>query len=117
MSFIVNDFLDASNTDVLFLMPNGLCIDLKVNKSLTLSSVKEACWHKAKLNPLFENLQTASNYVFVGITVDGERVKFYDETKKFCDLRLFQPILKTSEHSGNYVEEIFNSKISKNLNF
>ena len=104
-----------SQVEVSFLMPNGIFILLKVDRDSTLASIKEACWKEAETYPAFELLQLASEYIFVGVTQNGEKEKFYDELRRFCDLRLFQPILKAIEHSGNRTEKIFNAKISMNL--
>ena len=50
----------------------------------------------------------------MSITQDAEREEFYDETRRLCDLRLFQPILKVVEPKGNRDEKILNSEIGKN---
>lgn len=101
--------------EVSFLMPNGIFIILKVDRDSTLQSIKEVCWKEAQLYPAYNLLQEASNYIFVGVTQNGEKEQFYDELRRFCDLRLFQPILKIIEHVGNRNEKIFNAKISTAL--
>ena len=53
----------------------------------------------------------ASAYIFVSITQDAEKEEFYDESRRLCDLRLFQPILKLVEPEGNLDEKIANSEI------
>ena len=55
----------------------------------------------------------ASAYIFVSITQDAEKEEFYDESRRLCDLRLFQPILKLVEPEGNLDEKIANSEISQ----
>ena len=65
-------------------------------------------WREARNFPLFELLQEASSYIFVSITQDAEREEFYDETRRLCDLRLFQPILKVSRR----ILEIKNSHLT-----
>ena len=42
---------------------------------------------------------------------DAEREEFYDETRRLCDLRLFQPILKVVEPAGNKEEKMLNYDI------
>ena len=79
-----------------------------------LDRIKEDLWREARNYPLFKFLQEATSYIFVSITQvrvsseiscigshydafclqDAEREEFYDETRRLCDLRLFQPILK-----------------------
>ncbi|RXM94584.1 Phosphatidylinositol 4,5-bisphosphate 3-kinase catalytic subunit alpha isoform [Acipenser ruthenus] len=51
------------------------------------------------------------SYIFVGVTQEAEREEFYDETRRLCDLRLFQPILKVIEPVGNREEKILNREI------
>ena len=45
------------------------------------------------------------------IPQDAEREEFYDETRRLCDLRLFQPILKVVEPAGNKEEKMLNYDI------
>lgn len=68
-------------------------------------------WHEAKRYPLFQRLGEQMSYIFVSITQDAEREEFYDETRRLCDLRLFQPILKVVEPKGNKEEKMLNSEI------
>ena len=68
------------------------------------------------LDPLFHLLKPDSTaYIFVSITQDAEQEEFYDESRRLCDLRLFQPILKLVEPQGNLDEKIANSEISQAL--
>ena len=69
---------------------------LRCYRESPLDRIKEDLWREARNFPLFELLQEASSYIFVSITQDAEREEFYDETRRLCDLRLFQPILKVS---------------------
>ncbi|MGH0184516.1 UNVERIFIED_CONTAM: hypothetical protein FKN15_015150 [Acipenser sinensis] len=55
------------------------------------------------------------SYIFVGVTQEAEREEFYDETRRLCDLRLFQPILKVIEPVGNREEKILNREIDAAL--
>lgn len=68
-------------------------------------------WAAAKDYPLFNHLAKPSSYIFVSITQDAEREEFYDETRRLCDLRLFQPILKVIEPIGNKEEKMLNYEI------
>ena len=76
------------------LLPNGVIVPLRCFREYPLDRIKEDLWREARNFPLFELLQEASSYIFVSITQDAEREEFYDETRRLCDLRLFQPILK-----------------------
>ena len=79
------------------LLPNGVIVPLRCYRESPLDRIKEDLWREARNFPLFELLQEASSYIFVSITQDAEREEFYDETRRLCDLRLFQPILKVLE--------------------
>ena len=68
-----------------------------------MDRIKEDLWREARNFPLFELLQEASSYIFVSITQDAEREEFYDESRRLCALRLFQPILKVEP----IINEIF----------
>ena len=63
--------------------------------------IKAELWIEAKKYPLYLKLGDRESYIFVAITQDAEREEFYDETRRLCDLRLFQPILKVMEPKGN----------------
>ena len=78
------------------LLPNGVIVPLRCYRESPLDRIKEDLWREARNFPLFELLREASSYIFVSITQDAEREEFYDETRRLCDLRLFQPILKVS---------------------
>ena len=43
------------------------------------------------------------------------REEFYDETRRLCDLRLFQPILKVMEPKGNRKEKMLNYEIGNGI--
>ena len=74
---------------------------LRCYRESPLDRIKEDLWREARNFPLFELLQEASSYIFVSITQDAEREEFYDETRRLCDLRLFQPILKVRKRNPN----------------
>ena len=94
-------------------MPTGLLIPLRCNRDATLERIKGDLWLEARKQPLFNKLQDLSYYIFVGITQDAEREEFYDETRRLCDLRLFQPILKVVEPKGNREEKMLNYEIGE----
>lgn len=94
------------------LMPNSLLLALELNRELGLGEVKERLWVKAKNEVLFRLLNEPQSYIFVGVTVDGKVEEFYDEARRLCDLRLFQPFLKLVEPQGDKEEKKLNSLIS-----
>ena len=105
--------LMPAQVEVSFFMPNGLFILMKIRRDASLQSIKHELWREAKSYPLHNLLMEPHLYIFVGVTQDGEREEFYDEMRRLCDLRLFQPILKLIEPAGNKDEKMFNSKLSE----
>jgi len=95
------------------LLPNGVIIQLTCYRDSPLEKIKSELWREAQNFPLFHLLKDASAYIFVSITQDAEKEEFYDESRRLCDLRLFQPILKLVEPEGNLDEKIANSEISQ----
>ncbi|KAK3592456.1 hypothetical protein CHS0354_001576 [Potamilus streckersoni] len=93
------------------LLPNGIFVILTCNRDATLEKIKCDLWIEAKKYPLFYKLLDSSSYIFIGITQDAEREEFYDETRRLCDLRLFQPILKLVEPEGNRDDKMLNYEI------
>lgn len=51
--------------------------------------------------------------LFFPFLQEAEREEFYDETRRLCDLRLFQPFLKVIEPVGNREEKILNREIGE----
>ncbi|GAB6018709.1 Phosphatidylinositol 4,5-bisphosphate 3-kinase catalytic subunit alpha isoform [Chamberlinius hualienensis] len=93
------------------LLPTGVVIPLNCLRDSTLETIKDHLWHEAKKYPLYGLLAETSCYIFVGITQEAEREEFYDETRRLCDLRLFQPILRVIEPVGNKEEKMLNYDI------
>ena len=102
-----------SQIDVDCLLPTGIIVCIRCNRDAALESIKADLWREAKKYPLFYLLSDATSYIFVSITQDAEREEFYDETRRLCDLRLFQPILKVVEPKGNKEEKMLNSDIGR----
>lgn len=103
-----------SQLDVDCLLPNGIIIRLRCQRDSTLEQLKGKLWKEAKQFPLYNILaERLNSNIFVGITQDAENEEFYDETRRLCDLRLFQPILRVVEPEGNREEKMLNADISK----
>ncbi|XP_078063241.1 LOW QUALITY PROTEIN: phosphatidylinositol 4,5-bisphosphate 3-kinase catalytic subunit alpha isoform-like, partial [Mustelus asterias] len=92
-------------------LPNGMIVTLECLREATLISIKHELFRESRKYPLFHLLQDESSYIFVGVTQEAEREEFYDETRRLCDLRLFQPLLKVIEPVGNREEKILNREI------
>lgn len=90
------------------LLPTGVIVQLNCPRNSTLESIKDHLWVEAKKRPLYRFLSPPSTYVLVGITQDAEREEFYDESRRLCDLRLFQPLFKVIEPAGNKEEKMLN---------
>jgi hypothetical protein len=82
------------------LLPNGVIVPVDSYRESQLEQIKSDLWKTAKDYPLFHVLQDVNSYIFVSITQDGETEEFYDEARRLCDLRLFQPVLKLVEPKG-----------------
>ena len=93
------------------MLPNGVIVPLRCYRESLLEKIKEDLWREARNFPLFGHLQDSSSYIFVSITQDAEREEFYDETRRLCDLRLFQLVLKVVEPAGNKEEKMLNYEI------
>ncbi|XP_054495677.1 phosphatidylinositol 4,5-bisphosphate 3-kinase catalytic subunit alpha isoform isoform X2 [Agelaius tricolor] len=93
------------------LLPNGMIVTLECLREATLLTIKHELFKEARKYPLYQLLQDESSYIFVSVTQEAEREEFFDETRRLCDLRLFQPFLKVIEPVGNREEKILNREI------
>lgn len=97
------------------LLPNGMIVTLECLREATLLTIKHELFKEARKYPLYQLLQDESSYIFVSVTQEAEREEFFDETRRLCDLRLFQPFLKVIEPVGNREEKILNREIGENI--
>uniref|UniRef100_A0A8C0YK02 Phosphatidylinositol 4,5-bisphosphate 3-kinase catalytic subunit alpha isoform n=1 Tax=Cyprinus carpio carpio TaxID=630221 RepID=A0A8C0YK02_CYPCA len=95
------------------LLPNGMILTLECLREATLITIKHELFKEARKYPLHHLLQEETSYIFVSVTQEAEREEFYDETRRLCDLRLFQPFLKVIEPVGNREEKILNREIGQ----
>ena len=95
------------------LLPTGIIVPMECVREATLENVKALLWREAKKYPLANLLGEASTYIFVTITQDAEKEELYDEGRRLCDLRLFQPWLKVVEPAGNREEKMLNYDIGR----
>ncbi|KAJ3599094.1 hypothetical protein NHX12_033057 [Muraenolepis orangiensis] len=93
------------------LLPNGMILTLECLREATLITIKHELFREARKHPLHHLLQDQTSYIFISVTQEAEREEFYDETRRLCDLRLFQPFLKVIEPVGNREEKILNREI------
>uniref|UniRef100_A0A8C6PA81 Phosphatidylinositol 4,5-bisphosphate 3-kinase catalytic subunit alpha isoform n=1 Tax=Nothobranchius furzeri TaxID=105023 RepID=A0A8C6PA81_NOTFU len=93
------------------LLPNGMILTLECLREAALNTIKHELFKEVRKYPLHHLLQEETSYIFVSVTQEAEREEFYDETRRLCDLRLFQPFLKVIEPVGNREEKILNREI------
>lgn len=105
---------DSSNpcVNVDCLLPTGILVQLIVYKDATLADIKQDLWREAQRYPLYGSLLGNNEYVFVCINQTAEQEELVDETRRLCEVRPFQPILKVVKKHGNRAEKILNSQIS-----
>ena len=84
------------------LLPNGVIVPLRSSREAPLEKIKAELWKEAKSYPLFNVLLDQDSYIFVSVTQDAEKEEFYDERRRLCDLRLFQPVLRLVEPKGRW---------------
>jgi hypothetical protein len=101
---------DRFNTDIL--LPNGLCITLLCKREDTLEAVKRQLWKTIKMTTAkYFHIGDQSSFIFSAITLDAKLEEFYEESRRLCDLRLFDLMLKLIEPEGNKEEKRISSMI------
>ena len=117
------------------LLPNSIIVPLSCKNDILLSELKGKLndnsfldpynlfllisvklFQEAKKYPLYASLKKPNEYLFVGVTTDYDKEEYWDENKRFCDLRLFSPLLKLIEPKGTLEEKSMDYSISM-LNF
>lgn len=101
---------DRFNADIL--LPNGLFMSIPCKREDTLEQVKRQLW-KAINNSTtrYFDIGDQTLFIFSAVTLDAELEEFYEESRRLCDLRLFDYILKLVEPAGNKEEQRVKSMI------
>lgn len=95
---------DIFNADIL--LPNGLCITIPCKREDTLEDVKRQVWKTIKMTTAKHfHIGDQSSFIFSAITMDAKLEEFYEESRRLCDLRLFDLMLKLVEPEGNKEEK------------
>ena len=58
-----------------------------------------------------------SNYILTSTTIDSQKIEFYDNALRLCDLKLFHLYFKLVELEENHEEKELNANISKLIGF
>lgn len=95
---------DIFNADVL--IPNGLCITIPCKREDTLEDVKRQVWKNMKMTTAkYFHIGDQSSFIFSAVTLDAKLEEFYEESRRLCDLRLFDLMLRLVEPEGNKEEK------------
>ncbi|KAH8854640.1 Phosphatidylinositol 4,5-bisphosphate 3-kinase catalytic subunit alpha isoform [Schistosoma japonicum] len=90
--------LVGSDITVRFLLPNGIIVPLTLSSESTLEEIRIQLWISAAKLPLFDILQSRSDYIFVGINREtGDEEEFYDLSRRLHELPLILPYLLVTE--------------------
>ena len=101
---------DRFNADII--LPNGLFITIPCKREDTLETVKRQLWKIIKMSAAkYFHIGDQSSFIFSAVTLDAELEEFFDESRRLCDLRLFDLMLKLVEPEGNKEEKRFSSMI------
>lgn len=101
---------DRFNADIL--LPNGLYMTIPCKREDTLETVKRQLWKNINSSTAkYFNIGDQSSFIFSAVTHDAKLEEFYEESRRLCDLRLFDLMLKLVEPAGNKEEKKLNSMI------
>ena len=71
-----------------------------------------------KINPFIALAnEDESDFIFSGVTMDGQTEEFFDDTARLYDLNLFMPVLKVVEAIGNKKEKLLSHVIRSDIRY
>ena len=76
------------------LLPNGVCLTLKVQADTSIKEFKAKLWAEAAKLPLFYLLKAAGNYVLSCVDIKGGMEELVDENRTIFDVQPFKPYFK-----------------------
>lgn len=94
-----------------FLLPTGVTVTFSCDQNQTLAQIRKSLFVEAKKYPLFSLLREPAWYNFQGVTADGSKEEFVDDTRTLKELDLYIPLLKLVERHGDQNEKVFNAEI------
>ncbi|KAI1309369.1 Phosphatidylinositol 4,5-bisphosphate 3-kinase catalytic subunit beta isoform [Halotydeus destructor] len=88
-----NELLDLN-----VLTPNGLLLELKINREATLFEIKQEVFEDVQDGPMFGILHDQQTYIFTCVNIStAEKEELLDEEKRICDVQPFLSILRLVE--------------------
>ena len=94
-----------------FLLPTGVIVTFGCRQNETLAEVKKNLFSEARKYPLFSLLRDQAWYNFQGVTSDGAKEEFVDDSRTLKELDLYGHLLKLVERQGDQTEKFFNAEI------
>lgn len=94
-----------------FLLPTGVIAQIGCRSTDTLADIKKSLFAEAKKYPLFSLLRDQAWYNLQGVTNDGSKEEFVDDSRTLKDLDLFGHLFKLVERQGDQTEKFFNAEI------
>lgn len=94
-----------------FLLPTGIYIQMEVPRESTIQHIKLLLWKEAQTYPLFSLLGEMEGHMFECVNQAAVHEELEDETRRLCDVRPFQPVLKLITRNCGRAERILDSKI------
>ena len=94
-----------------FLLPTGVIIQIGCRSTDTLADIKKSLFAEAKKYPLFSLLRDQAWYNLQGVTNDGAKEEFVDDSRALKELDLFGHLFKLVERQGDQTEKFFNAEI------
>lgn len=97
--------------DLLFLMPMGLMVKLRVDVQSTFTQIKNQLWKQAEGLPGYDTLHVPGRYAFNCYNSRLEKEEIFDENIKLYEFKIFRSMVLVVEKIGDRDEKLFNMKI------
>ncbi|KAL5252680.1 hypothetical protein ACHWQZ_G015451 [Mnemiopsis leidyi] len=97
--------------ELLFLMPMGLMINLRVDVMQSFAQVKNQLWKQAESLPGYDTLHVPTRYAFNCYNSNLEKEEIFDENIRLYEFKIFRSIILVVEKIGDRDEKLFNMRI------